>query len=269
MNAPRQPVSQRDDCSSGCDCHLDRRMFVKLSGLGLAALGSGGFAAMAGPFSPQDTSEHCIPLDKKLDAKWVESLFARGAKTWYGGDELQTIGMPVGGICAGQLYLTGDGRLVYWGIFNRGTNTGYGAINYQVKRKPTDMVNLSESGAKFTPAPQVDQGCAIRVVSQGQTHVRTLDRAGFPTVKFCGEYPIGEVEYADPAFPVTISLQAFSPFIPLERRRFGLAGDRVCTTRSRTRRPHPWTRRWPAYWRTRSCITAVRCAKTLTCAAPM
>jgi uncharacterized protein (DUF608 family) len=215
MNVPRQPLPQRDECSADCDCHLDRRMFVKLSGLGLAALGGSGFTAMAGPFSPQDTSDHFIPADKKLDPKWVESLFARGAKTWYAGDDLQTIGMPVGGICAGQLYLTGDGRLVYWGIFNRGTNTGYGAINYQVKRGPTDMVNLSESGAKFVPAPQVDQGCAIRVVSQGQTLVRTLDRIGFPGAKFCGEYPIGEVEYADPAFPVTINLQAFSPFIPL------------------------------------------------------
>jgi non-lysosomal glucosylceramidase len=215
MTSKRRTVPAGHDmrcCESGA-CEVDRRTFVKLGSASLAALGiSGSLRAFAGPFGLQDTADHCIPIDKKLDEQWLQGLFARGDRTWYTGDDLKTIGMPVGGICAGQLYLTGDGRLVYWGIFNRGTNSGYGQINYKVGRAPTEMV---EGVTKFAEAPVIDQGCVVRVVSQGKTEIRTLDREGFPQVRFCGEYPIGEVAYAAEGFPLTITLQAFSPFIPL------------------------------------------------------
>ena len=207
------PTGHDSRCCAAGDCEVDRRTFVKLGSASLAALGiSGSLRAFAGPFGLPDTVDHCIPIDKKLDEQWVQGLFARGDRTWYAGDDLKTIGMPVGGICAGQLYLTGDGRLVYWGIFNRGTNSGYGQINYKVGRTPTEMV---EGVTKFVESPVVDQGCVVRVVSQGKTEIRTLDRAGFPQVRFCGEYPIGEVVYAAEGFPLAITLQAFSPFIPL------------------------------------------------------
>ena len=119
--------------------------------------------------------------------------------------------MPVGGICAGQVYLTGDGRLVYWDVFNRNHNTGYGQINYQAGRKPTDVV----SDGRFTPSLDVGQGVAIEVKTGGRTLSRTLDASGFPKARFCGEYPFGLIEYVDAAFPVEARLKAFSPFIPL------------------------------------------------------
>ena len=146
--------------------------------------------------------DHFVPADKKLDPRWVKSLTAKGGPTWYFADDLKTIGMPIGGICAGQVYLTGDGRLAHWGVFNKHVNTGYGRTNYQVGR---------------VPAFPVDQGFAVRVrAGKGaKAIVRSLDRSGFPGVRFCGEYPIGFVEYRDRSLPVEIRLEAFSPFIPL------------------------------------------------------
>jgi len=68
---------------------------------------------MAGPFQAGDIDPaHPIPRDKKLDAAWVKSLYDRGQPTTYRGwDELRCIGMPVGGIAAGTVYVGGDGQL--------------------------------------------------------------------------------------------------------------------------------------------------------------
>jgi uncharacterized protein (DUF608 family) len=56
--------------------------------------------------------------------------------------------MPVGGICAGQLYLGGDGQLWHWDIFNNLLATG--SANYKDPRTPTEG-----------PA----QGFALRILS--------------------------------------------------------------------------------------------------------
>ena len=197
----------------GC-CEIDRRLFVKLSGASLAAFTAAeGPRAMAGPFSAVDTTDHLVPADKKLRPEWIRELFARGTSTWYQGDDLKTIGMPVGGICAGQVYLTGDGRLVYWGIFNQQANSGYGRLNYQVGREPTAKV---VNNREVVPAPEIDQGFAVRVVTDESTQVRTLDQSGFPSVRFCGEYPLGFVDFQAEQFPVQVQLEAFSPFVPLQ-----------------------------------------------------
>lgn len=172
---------------------MDRRTFVKVAGGSTLALLASPFAAMAGPFEKADF-ESLVPADKKLSPEWVASLFARGTPSVYQGADLQYIGMPVGGICAGQLYLGGDGTLWHWDIFNRPISTGDGHY-----------------AGPMLPASPVDQGFRIKV---GE-NVRTLDRTGFPGVCFRGEYPIGIVEYRDPAMPVEVTLEAFSPFIPL------------------------------------------------------
>ncbi len=62
------------------------------------------------------------------------------------------------------------------------------------------------------------QGFAIKVTSELGVKVRSLDRAGFPQVRFCGEYPIGLVDFVDDEFPLDVQLEAFSPFIPLNAR---------------------------------------------------
>lgn len=59
-----------------------------------------------------------IPAVKKLSPEWLRLLVVRDAPAVWKGRELAFVGMPVGGIGCGQLYLAGDGRLWLWDIFN-------------------------------------------------------------------------------------------------------------------------------------------------------
>ncbi len=174
-----------------------RRDFLWAASLGAGALAAQPWRAMAGPFTRKDF-EKLVPSDKKLHPEWVRSLTERGERTVYRGGDLETIGMPVGGICAGQLYLGGDGKLWHWDIFNQRTSTG------------------SEHYANpVVPSLPVQQGFALRVKANGRTTMRPLDRSGFREIAFTGEYPVGYVNYSDPDLPVNVRLEAFSPFIPL------------------------------------------------------
>jgi len=198
-------AEQQECCggASACDPGApSRRQFIKLAGSGAASLAVLGEAPATGAADQSaDAPDHFVPADKKLSPEWIEALSAKGGPTFYSGDDLQRIAMPVGGLCAGQLYLAGDGRLMHWDIFNKRYMSGYGKENYRLDRRPQ------------TP---LDQGFALRVQSGGKTEIRGLDRKGFPGVRFCGEYPIGTVEYRDPDLPVSVTLEAFSPFVPLD-----------------------------------------------------
>ena len=140
------------------------------------------------------------PTVKNFDRDWVESLFKRGQPAVYGEEGFDYIGMPIGGLTAGQLYLGGDGKLWHWDIFNTGRYTEV----VDAYRFPTRQNS------------PIEQGFAVRIAADDKQQVRTLDRHGFSSIKFKGQYPIGYVSYADPGSPVTVDLEAFSPFIPLD-----------------------------------------------------
>lgn len=192
--------SERRVCSDGnCQSALPRREF--LGAIGLAAVASlvDSRSAVAGPFEAADFPT-LVPRDKKLRPEWIHSLFERGTPEVYRGEELQWIGMPIGGICAGQLYLGGDGSLWHWDIFNQHIPTG--AAHY---------------ASPPAPASPLEQGFAMRLSRRGESEpqTRTLDRRGFRDIAFRGEYPIAQVDYGDPDCPVTVRLVAYSPFVPL------------------------------------------------------
>ncbi|QDU88853.1 hypothetical protein Pla175_22370 [Pirellulimonas nuda] len=194
----------------GCGCgpaacspaSIGRRNFIKASGLTTAMLMAGRGRVMAGPFSP-DAFEHVIPSDKKLSKEWVASLYARGEALSATADDLKYIGMPIGGICTGQVYLGGDGRLWYW--------------NLDGKRDAKHAVK----GPRFTDPDTIhspmDQGFALEVESGNDKRTFTLDSKGFAEVVFTNQYPMARVTYADAACPVQVELEAYTPYIPLNR----------------------------------------------------
>ncbi|MGN6643587.1 MAG: GH116 family glycosyl-hydrolase [Verrucomicrobiota bacterium] len=205
MNLNSHPKCSGPQCGCGTPSNsapasgFARRDFLRL--LGASGIGALTFRpweyAMAGPFTRADF-EKLVPRDKKLSPEWIQSLTARGKRNTYRGTDLARIGMPIGGICAGQLYLGGDGNLWHWDIFNR-----------EVRTKAEHYAHPMQ------PSSPLDQGFALRINAGGKTHERTMDAAHWSEVSFTGEYPIGYVNYADPECPVSVSLEAFSPFIPL------------------------------------------------------
>ena len=131
---------------------------------------------------------HYVPLEKDLAGKGFADLSSRGDRKVYRGAELETIGMPCGGIGAGQLYVRGDGTL-----------------------------------AAPTPPPgPIEQGFAVHTRTAGATpQVRQLSRDDFDDIGFIGEYPVATILYRlkdKNALPVNIDAEVFSPWIPLNAR---------------------------------------------------
>ncbi|WP_051267584.1 GH116 family glycosyl hydrolase [Nakamurella lactea] len=175
---------------------ISRRGFLLFAAGGaVTAVLAGSRAAAAAELGVPESALVPVPADKNLDPRWVAALYRRGDPTRYTADARTYIGMPVGGIGAGQLYLGGDGRLWHWDIFNRAA-VGTGDAGYANPPKPSSPIR---------------QGMAIEVDGDA----RALDDSGFADVAFTGQYPIGTVDYRDPGVPVQVQLQAYSPFIPL------------------------------------------------------
>ncbi|TDD37238.1 GH116 family glycosyl-hydrolase, partial [Saccharopolyspora elongata] len=130
-----------------------------------------------------------------------EDLSDRGTPSRFRGEELKFVGMPIGGIGCGQLYLGGDGRLWLWDVDNR-----------------TAPANINDLHFTRPPLPSspFEHGFAVRVTDGDGERARWLDARGFPEVTFAGRPPAAEIDYADPGEPVRIALNACSPFVPTE-----------------------------------------------------
>ena len=157
-------------------------------------------------------SEGKTPTEKQFDPAWIKALATPGqpvVRTAADSSHLDYIGMPIGGIGAGELYLGGDGRLWMWDIFNTRVQPKFPVEGGLAYIHPHVINDATDAGQTV-----IDQGFVLRTTSDGKTTTHTLDRDGFPDVKFTGQYPIGYVDYAAADCPVRVRLQAFSPFVP-------------------------------------------------------
>lgn len=152
-----------------------------------------------------------VPRDKSLSPEWLQSLFERGTPEVYSGDDLKHIGMPVSGICTGQVYLGGDGRLWHWDVFK-----SLGGTDELIDPRGHHYAT------PITVKSPIDQGFALQIHNDEQSKIRRLDSSGFSNITFEGRYPIGYVNYSDDSCPLEVALQAFSPFIPLDENSSGL-----------------------------------------------
>lgn len=195
-NLEKSCCSVPDSCAPESN---SRRQFVKGSGLTALMLMAGSRGVMAGPFSKSDFDD-IIPADKKLSKEWIASLYERGKPMTATGKNLKFIGMPINGICTGQVYLGGDGTLWRWNI------TGQRNVKKENPKGPRYMAPEEANSP-------LNQGFAIQVDGV----IRTLDANGFDNVVFTNQYPMAKVDYKDKNCAVDVALQAYTPFIPLNR----------------------------------------------------
>ena len=166
---------------------------------------------------------HHVPTNKNLTAAWTQALWQNERKV-YTGNELTTIGMPCGGIAAGQLYVRGDGTLANWWIANNAYNTGYGIdwlMDFETVAGPWKVCYQS-----FEPFSYIDQGFAVTIKQGGKTTTRLLNKKDFDNISFIGEYPIAYINYAAKKNPIPLQVDAavFSPFIPLNAKESATPG---------------------------------------------
>lgn len=206
-----------------------RRKFLKQSGALSATLLAARIPVLGNSLTSDSNKLNDPILEKKLDAAWVKSLYERGKVTTYlkSKNELQYIGMPVGGINSGMVYLGGDGRLWLWDVFNKNqTGVIYKNVKWHEKiqgnfdfLRPFDGANYVEPVKDVRP---FEQGFAIRIEYDNKTIIKRLQSDDWAEIAFESTYPIGTIKYLDDTLPVNIQLQAFSPFIPLNEDDSGL-----------------------------------------------
>ena len=206
---------------------MQRRSFLRSSGIFAAGTFAFRARAIAGPFLPGEIV-HNIPVDKKLDPKWVKSLSKRGSVTQYlkSRNELQYIGMPVGGINTGTVYLGGDGRLWLWDIFNSNQEgIDPKTIEWDSEVHAGKKIRSRDGSAYVQPAKNIrplEQGFAFRITVDGASIIKQMNEADWDDIIFEATYPMAKLHYIDKKLPVSITADIYSPFIPLDEKNSGL-----------------------------------------------
>ncbi len=205
---------------------LPRRKFLKqATGVVGVATQIGHWPAITTAVSQEAPSETRRSRGRPL----TDILFPRV----FQGPHLKMISFPLGGVAAGSLGLGGRGQLRDWEIFNR-PRKGYSPTYafpaiwvHSGNSKPISRV----LEARIMPPYEGELGLSF-ANAPGLTR---LD-----TARFTGEYPLAHIDFQDSTLPVTVALDAFSPFIPHNADDSGLP---VAILRYRVTNPGPNTMR--------------------------
>ena len=158
------------------------------------------------------------------DAYDPEDLLDLGPLPTYDGYHATQVAFPLGGIGTGCVSLTARGALVDWEIFNRpnkGTILPYSFFTIWARAQGQEPVTRVVQGPPSPPFTGQGGG-GYQGYGFGVTRE---DGSGLPHMwssEFRGEFPFAWVEFEDPALPVQVSLEAYSPFIPMNADESGL-----------------------------------------------
>lgn len=183
---------------------VNRRQFLvstSAAAIGVAALEKNGLSAGTPPQAFQSDSGSSIPYSH-------QELVSGGPQRSYSSEQAGEVAFPLGGIGTGTVSIGGRGELRDWEIFNR-----------PAKRRilPFTFVALWARPEGGSGSLRVVEG-PLQPPFRGWEGFNRESGQGLPhfqKARFTGEYPIAKVEFEDSALPLTVSLEAFNPFIPL------------------------------------------------------
>ncbi|MEN6346930.1 MAG: GH116 family glycosyl-hydrolase [Armatimonadia bacterium] len=149
-----------------------------------------------------------------------EELLQVGPPAPMTGENLREIAFPLGGLGTGCLALSGSGQLVDWEIFNRPNkgwrpdNTYFVLFAQAEGAEPTFRV----MEGRLQPPYQGYQKGAEQYRGFGFGPPREFGSGfvRFQDCTFTGRFPCAQVDLQDPESPVAVSMEAWSPFIPLD-----------------------------------------------------
>ena len=172
-------------CGDAQPLELNRRDFLEKMAVGAAAL------TVAGQMTWADEVDALVP---PVTPHEVAARYPRTPPRVYRGKNLEAVGMPLGGIGTGSIWLNGQGELGIWQIFN----------NLSEPRVPDSFFAVAAKTAAGTMVARVLQ-------TRGEGGLRPVQ-----SLDFEGGYPIARLTFHDAALPVEVVLEAMNPMIPLD-----------------------------------------------------
>jgi len=136
----------------------------------------------------------------------------------YRGTKTREVSFPLGGIGSGCIGLAGNGRLIDWEIFNRpnkGSTNGMTHFAVRAERDGQVIDARALNGDLQPPYSGALNGPQFRSFGFGPSRDTLAGVPHFADVTFEGRFPLANLDFTDPGFPGSVSMQAFNPFIPL------------------------------------------------------
>ena len=193
---------------------IDRRTFLKNVSAGAATLANASvLAAQPSPAQPP-SADAPAPSPRRTE------------RIVYRGEKLRAVAMPLGGIGTGSIALAGDGGLRQWQIVhnvNHLAHVPHSFFGFWARTEGSPSVaRVLQSSALYDQSnfqPPVTSNDHV-VPAESRRLLEQLP--GVKELEFAGEYPIAQIRYLDTDLPAEVSLEAYSPFIPLNAKDSGL-----------------------------------------------
>jgi non-lysosomal glucosylceramidase len=136
----------------------------------------------------------------------------------YQHDTRRSVAMPLGGIGTGHVSICGDGSLRQWQLSGTPNHAGYVpesffAIRASGVEPPLNVARVLRCSVPgpSEPAPNVTDHILPYDADPPSRHWPQVE-----STEFEAAYPFARISYEDPGLPVTVALEAFTPFVPLD-----------------------------------------------------